>query len=483
MSAWRIACQLRGPMVARPLRCGTTVSSKTILGSALAIAFIGLSAPATAQQTSLSQQRAVTMATQGHPAVQAAAHAVRAAEARTSQTRTAWIPRVKVEAGYMLIAPVQELVIEHEQTVTLPAPLSTDVTIPISIEKEMGSLHNFSAGVSAGWRVFEMGARIARTDAAEALERAAQAEAEEQAVQIAYAVRSAYQAARFAQEVETVTESSLDVAQTELRNGEIKRKAGIGNDLDLARVQMRVAKLEAQLSRAGAEKWRFHSTLRLLLGLKPTAQLVLTDDLKSLGTASTGGPLRPERHPTRKKISARAQAVEHEHERLWRTYWPTIDILGSVKYQYPKSYFDNQEGGVIYTAGALLTWTVFDGDLIRRQRKETEAKLAALNASGRAADTEIARKRTDAEAQMRTAASDVVAAEQTLEAAEVYHRAAVASLNAGTGTALEVSQAADKMDQARLGSLKAYLDSARGRAAYSLAMGKAEANSTQGAKR
>jgi len=454
------------------------VSSKITLSAALAAAILALAGQVAAQSTSLSQEQAVTMATQGHPAVEAAAHQVRAAQARTSQTRTAWIPRVKAEAGYMLVAPVQEMVLE--QQVELPAPLGPQT---LSMSREIGSLHNFSAGVSAGWRVFEMGARLARTDAAEALERAAQAEAEEQAVQIAYAVRSAYQAARFAEEVEAVTRSSLDVAQTELKNEEIKRKAGIGNDLDLARVQMRVAKLEAQLSRATEEMNRFHTTLRLLLGLKPAAQLVLTDDLKTLGTASPGGPLRPEQHPAKKKIAAQAAAVEHEHERLWRTYWPTIDIMGTAKYQYPKSAFDNEEGGMIYTAGAMLTWTVFDGDLIRRKRNETEAKLAAVRAGGRAVDIEIARKRNDAEAQMRSAASDVEAADRTLEAAEVYHRAAEASLDAGTGTALEVSQAAEKMDQARLGMLKAYLDSARGRAAYLQAVGTGAAGSTQEAGR
>ena len=138
---------------------------------------------------------------------------------------------------------------------------------------------------------------------------------------------------------------------------------------------------------------------------------------------------------------------------------------------------------MIYTAGALLTWTVFEGDLIRRKRNETEAKLAAVRAGGRAVDTEIARKRNDAEAQMRSAASDVEAADRTLEAAEVYHRAAEASLDAGTGTALEVSQAAEKMDQARLGILKAYLDSARGRAAYLQAVGTGAAGATQEAGR
>ncbi len=459
------------------------MSSKTILNAALGLTVIALGVitrpgPAAAQSTSLSQQQAVTMASQHHPALEAAAHGVRAAEARTSQTRTAWIPRVKVEANYLLMAPVQQMVIEEE--LALPAPMGPQT---IAIEQDVGSLHNYGVGVSAGWRVFEMGARLARTDAAEALERAAQAEAEEQGVQIAHAVRSAYQASRFAEEVETVTKSSLDVAQVELRNEEIKRKAGIGNDLDLARVQMRVAKLEAQLSRASEEKSRFHSTLRLLLGLKPTAQLALTDDLKTLGTAATGGPLRPERHPTQKKIAAQAQATEHEHERLWRTYWPTIDIMGSVKYQYPKSYFDNETGGVFYTAGAFLTWTVFDGDLIRRKRNETEAKLAALRASSRAADTEITRQRTDAESQIRTAESDVQAAERTLEIAEVYQRAAEASLDAGSGTSLEVSQATDKMDQARLGLVKAYFDSARGRSAYLLAVGQAAASSAQEAGR
>jgi len=268
-----------------------------------------------------------------------------------------------------------------------------------------------------------------------------------------------------------------------LRRDRLGMRLGFGFGLALARTEMRVAKLEAQLGRATEEKKRFHTTLRLLLDLKPTAQLSLTDDLESLGTQPTGGPLRPEQHPMKKKIAAQAAAVEHEHERLWRTYWPTIDIMGSVKYQYPKSPFDNEEGGMIYTAGAMLTWTVFDGDLIRRQRNETEAKLAALRAGNRAADTEIARGQADAEAQMRAAQADVQAADRTLEAAEVYHRAAEASLDAGTGTSLEVSQAADKMDQARLGLLKAYLDSARGRAAYLRAAGKGAEGSSQEARR
>jgi outer membrane protein TolC len=364
----------------------------------------------------------------------------------------------------MLQGPVQEL--EIDTGITPPGSPG-----PLVVRREVGSLHNFSAGVSAAWRVFEFGASWVRTEAAEALERAAEAQADEQAEQIAYAVRAAYLAARFFQEVEAVTDKSLTLAGDELRQEEARRSAGLGSDLDLARVQMRVAELEAQLAQATQERERTLGTLRLLLGYAPNAPIELTDDLAGLGSASVPNGVDRQAHPLSRQVAAMHEAAEREHTRLGRTYFPTLDVMGSVKYQYPESPFANDQGGVLYSAGVLLTWNILDGDMIRRKRGEAEAQMGELGARALAADEEIDRQLTDARAKMRTAEAAVVTAERLLETADLYLKAADAALDAGAGTDLEKRKASERADQAQLALLKAYFDGALARADYLSAAG------------
>ena len=414
--------------------------------------------------TTLSQEQAVAIALRRHPAIAAARKAVEAAEWRTSQTRTAWIPRVKAEAGYMLQGPVQQL--EIDTGITPPGSPG-----PLVVRRDVGSLHNFSAGVSAGWRVFEFGARWVRTEAAEALERAADAKADEQAEQIAYAVRAAYLATRFFHEVEAVTDNSLTLAREELRQEDVRHSAGLGSDLDLARIQLRVAELEAQLAQSTQERERTLATLRLLLGYPVSSPLTLSDDLATLGNAPMPASVDREAHPLVRQVTAMHDAAEREHARLGRTYFPTLDVMGSVKYQYPESPFASDQGGVLYSAGVVLSWNILDGDLIRRQRGEAEAQMGELDARALAANEEIDRQLTDARAKMRTAESAVATAEHMVETAEIYLKAADAALDAGAGTDLEKRKASERADQAHLALLKAYFDGALARADYLSAAG------------
>lgn len=429
-----------------------------------------LGAPAAeAAPRSLSQEQAVDVALERHPALEAATRAIEVAEARESQTESAWLPRVKAEASYLLMGPVQSLTIDTGLT----PPGST---APIVISREMGSLHNAGFGASVAWRALDFGNRLVRTEAAAALVRAEQAQGEQQRAEIAYAVRAAYLAARFFQEMEATTGRSLEVAKQTERNATLQRSAGLGSDLEVARAKMRAAELDAQHTRAGQERARAEATLRLLLGLGPDAPVALSDDLRRLGMA----PLPPRGpssdSPTQQRLGALAEAAELESERLFWEWWPTIDVVGSVKYQYPKNYFENDAWGGVYSAGAVWTWNVFDGDLVRRQRAEADARAAQLRAQARAADEDAERKLAEARAQQRTAEAAAASAQRTREAAQTYLRAAEASRAAGAGTDLEIDEARDSVDQAELGELKAYFEAALAHASLLLAQGKAKAS-------
>jgi outer membrane protein TolC len=122
--------------------------------------------------------------------------------------------------------------------------------------------------------------------------------------------------------------------------------------------------------------------------------------------------------------------------------------------------------------GVVVSWNIFDGDLIRRQRHAAEHKASQVRALARANNEEISRQLSDAGAQVRIAATSVKSAQRMLKAALVYLRAARVSKKSGMTTALEVRKAEEKVDQARLGEIKAYFDGALARAAHLLAQGR-----------
>jgi len=284
-------------------------------------------------------------------------------------------------------------------------------------------------------------------------------------------VRASYLAALFFEEVGKVTVASHKGALEEQRQEQVKKKAGVGSDLDLARVETRVAQLESRLTHARQERLRALTTLRLLLGLPAGSTLVLRDSLRSLAAAPMPTEVAGKHHPTRLKLEALRRASELQLSGQWRSYWPTLDVVGSVKYQYPKNYFENDKWGVFYAAGLMLTWNVFDGDLLRRQRAETRARIRQVDSLAKATDEEVARRVADAQAQLRTAEAAAVSAKRVRAAAAVYVNAARVSRKAGTGTALEVRKAEEAMDQAELAEVKAWFDGALARAAALRALG------------
>jgi outer membrane protein TolC len=108
----------------------------------------------------------------------------------------------------------------------------------------------------------------------------------------------------------------------------------------------------------------------------------------------------------------------------------------------------------------MLTGNVFDGDLLRRQRAETRARVAELDGLARASGEEATRQATDARARRLSAVAAAEAARKMQAASEVYLKAARASLGGGVGTALEVKKAEEASDQAELALRKAWFDAA-----------------------
>lgn len=443
----------------------------------------------------LTLDQAVAQALERHPALKAAAWAERGADARVAQAETAWLPRVGLDAGYRYSGPVPELVVETG--ITPPGAPE-----PLVIRREAGTEHNAHVAGQAGWRAWDFGARDARSDAAEAAAEATAAEARERAADVALGVRSAFLAVLLFDETSGVTERSLETARQELADAELRRTAGIGDDLGVASAASRVAEMEARLVDARQGRLRALDALRSLLGLPDGAPLevegTLADEVAAAaaaapgtapgatagavdraageggGTAAPGSAEVAPDHPQLARLEALERAAEHQRAAVSKSAWPTLDLFGRLAYQYPHTFFETDEAGLVWSAGVTIAWEVFDGGLRARQEDELDARAAELDALRQAASESIARDTVDARSRLASALAAADSAERSREAAEVYLRAARAALAAGTGTALDVRRAEEAVDRAHLAAVKARFDGAMARAALLRAEGRAQ---------
>ncbi len=437
--------------------------------SAIVLVFAaGVAAAPLAVATPLSVDAAITRALGRHPALTAAERAADAAHARTRQAKTAWLPRVTVDGAYRYQGPVPELVIDTGQ----PLPGAAE---PLSITREIGTAHVASVSVTAGWRVLDFGARTSRIAAARAMERAAVADGDEREADIAQAVRMAYLGVLFQDEVARATQGALAVTQDVLARAESSLAAGLGSKVRVASARARVAELQSRLIAATEGRERILTTLRLLLGLAPGAPLELTDGFERFDGAEAAAPAST---PTDARLAASGEALALQERSVRRSALPTLDVYATGGYQYPRTFVETDTAGFVWAAGVKLSWEVFDGALRSRQQDELGARQAEVAALRQAAAEDTERRVVDADAALRTARAARESAAVQVESAQVYLDAARGGESGGTATALEVRQAEEALDQARLAEIKARFDAAVAASERLRALGVAETRSS-----
>lgn len=414
----------------------------------------------------LSLDAAVSRALDRHPALTAADRAGTAAHARTRQAKTAWLPRVNVDGAYRYQGPVPELAIDTG--LTLPG-----ASEPLSITREIGTAHVASLSVTAGWRALDFGARTARIAAAKAMERAAVADGAERQADIAQAVRMAYLGVVFQDEVARVTQGALAVTRDGLARAEAGLAAGLASKVRVASARARAAELESRLVAATEGRERVMATLRILLGLPPDAPLELTDGFELFESLH---PATPESTPTDARLAASGEALSRQEQAVRRSALPTLDLYATAGYQYPRTFVETDTAGFVWAAGVKLSWEAFDGTLRARQRDELAARRAEVEALRQAAAEDTQRRVLDADAALRTARAERASAAIQVEAAQTYLEAARGGESGGTATALEVRQAEEGLDQARLAEIKARFDAAVAASERLRALGWAQAD-------
>ncbi|MCB9524523.1 MAG: TolC family protein [Myxococcales bacterium] len=401
----------------------------------------------------LTVDEAVARALARHPATAAAQHGVAAAEARADRVGSAWLPRVSAVGQAVIRGPIPTLTIDTGLT-------PPGASAPLAIEREIGQRYTASGTLEVAWRALDFGERAAMADAAEAGVAASRADAAARAVELGWAVRQSYAAAAFFQDVVRVSVQAAQTAQKDVADAQARVAAGLGAPVDVAAAQSRLAERQAQLADGQAGVAQAHATLRLLLGLPADAPLTLDDGLEALAAAAPGTPGAA---PDALKARAGAAAKAAEAQAVDRSFWPTLDLMGSAGVADPRTFVET-EPGFTWQAGARLTWPLFDGDQRRRHLRQLEAEAQALRAAADAADEGAARARAEADTRTAAAQAQLHTAQARVDAAQTWLTAAQAARDAGAATALDLERARDRLDGARVAVARARFDAARAQA-------------------
>ncbi|MGK7310963.1 MAG: TolC family protein [Candidatus Longimicrobiales bacterium M2_2A_002] len=397
----------------------------------------------TAQQDSLDLTRALTIGRDRSPSLTAADARIRAARGRVDIARSAVLPAVTSQAGYLRY--------QDPPAVNLGglggfALLDTDT---------------YYAALRAEQPLYTSGRLKAARDAAESAADAARWGRSQAEVELTAAIARAYYDALLARSLVTVAEQGATVLQRALEVARAHYDEGTVARLDVLRAETRVSEAEVNVRSAANAAISASERLAATIGLSPerappVAGELLPDSQPSIvawDPSDLAYRLRRER-PDLRALSSVAEAAEAKARAARARGRPTIGLFLSSYALNPELLTTDTGWGLELVGGVSVSWPVFDGGqadgaaasaeagAVEARAKAEQMLLTAL-AAARAHRRELAAARVEIEE--RTA--NTVRAEQALAIAEDRYAN-------GVGIQLDVLEAEAQLTRARTDRLR-----------------------------
>jgi outer membrane protein TolC len=334
-----------------------------------------------------------------------------------------------------------------------------------------GDYHSYSAGLGASWTFFDLGAWDAWKSLASA-RRAKTDEREAQESGIRLRTRLAYFQTRLASERVRLSADSLKLALNQLRDIEIRFKAGASSRMDL--VAARVDALEAgnQLRHS-----RFDLTAAIvdffnLTGLGEGADLTSPMDAQSMQDPPAGiepatyvlrlddfdadyGALKgvqeaafDEANPQLAMFKDLGQSAKGLAKAAGSGYWPRLQAGFRSSYDYPNGPILEAVQQNTTTLGA--TWSLFNFGQTGKQVREQEAQAASLEARQALALSDLKKEWRRIKAQLPVLRIGWNSDREVAKETQALYELVVASYRNGNARYLEVQSARLRLMEAHV---------------------------------
>ncbi len=439
----------------------------------LGVAANGIAAPSPAPRAvftnlfahPLSRAEAVDIALRHNSDILKGKADLEAAHGVVVQLRSIAFPTLSAGGGYNA---EQTTLIEQ---FPLPAPFSSFLQFPNQ---------NWNSDIRVQQSIYEGGRMTSAFRSAKLTRQQALLNYQALLADTLLAVRVAYDDVLMAQQQIAVNEASVKLLTHELEDVQHRYKAGTVPQFDVLRAHVELANERPRLIQARNSFRIGKNNLLNLLGcdlpktIWEDVPLQLSDTLQASpldidlpAALARAVEKRPELAALRKVEGLRREDVVQAKA----GFKPSAKIFGGYQWQSPP--YENDLSADLYgwTAGAQITWNIFDFGL-------TRGKIVEAQAHYERARLDVDESRRQIELEVRTAYSNFIEAREVLESqktvqeeAEEALRQAEARMAAGSSTQLDVLNAQTALTQARTTQAQALHDYSVARARFERAVG------------
>jgi TolC family type I secretion outer membrane protein len=369
---------------------------------------------------------------------------VNAAGARVAQSASSYLPQVRASTGYS----------RNQSTSILGESITKDYTTSLSVNQTL----------------YDFGRTGHAYDVARAGRRSLELDQERVVQDVILNVKQAYFALLASDKLVTVSQKSLDQAESHYRQAQAFFRAGSKPKYDVTRTEVEVnnARLELINARNSAKISRI--TLNNAMGTDPGVDISVEDVLSEPAEVSSLEQALAEalkNKPELLKADTDIQAAQDRVKAEQSNYLPSVSANGSYSWSTgtAEGSFPKQDIGNSWNAGIMLSIPLFEGGLTRGRVSEARANLLVLEAQRDSLRQSILLEVNRAFADMESATARVDVMQTSLKKARENLDLAQGRYEAGVGPYIEVTDA-------QVASLKAETDHVQALYDYQLAAAK-----------
>ncbi len=432
----------------------------------LTVCLAALALPALAQEP-LTLQQAVDLALQKHPAIEAAAQQVKAAEARIGQARSGYLPKVNYqESAARSNNPVfvfGSLLTQHQ---------FTEQNFNVATLNRPGFLNNFQSLVSVDQTLWDNHATKNQVKMAET-GRAISAEDERrERLNMTTRVVQSYFGATLAKAALETAKEAVRSAEADLKRAESVRNAGMSTDADVLSIRVHLASVREQEVRRTADLEVALASLNEALGLPlDTTHLLSTAldpaTLTASGTQAFESQALQQR-PEIRQVRLAEDLAGQQRSVAKSAWWPTVGARAAFEADR-QTFFD--KGGANWWFGATMRWNLFNGFADQERVAESSYLLAAAKAKERQLDSGLRLEVRRAWANFNAANERIRLSTETVAEAEESLRITKNRYEAGMSTVTDLLRTETALLDARTRRLSAIYDQRLAATSVELAAG------------
>jgi len=228
----------------------------------------------------------------------------------------------------------------------------------------IGSLNNYSAGVTVDQPVFRGGAVRAGLRAAELYEALTDEQIRGAVQEVVYLTVAAYYRAQLGRQEHEVAQSYVNQSRTQLADVQSKKKYGVASEFNVLRAEVDVANSETEMIRLANNHDQAAAALLRTMGVSQESNVTLVDDpeyhpltIDEQQAVELALADRPDVLGAELGVGLQEQAVAVAKSR----YWPELDAFFTYRNARPDPHVATlAEWGDAWSGGLMLRWTIFD---------------------------------------------------------------------------------------------------------------------------